>query len=401
MERLLIYSQDGMGLGHLRRTRNIAREVLAWNPGCSILILADSPVVPFFSPMSGVDYLKLPTIVKTGDVTWQTSMLSLSIAETVNLRAEVIRQVFREFKPDAVLVDHMPVGALGELKLLLESSIQGTRHAKFFLGLRDVLDAPEVIRRVWSENGAYEYLGLYDAVLIYGSRTIYAAESVYHLTPHAHQVIYCNYVTPRNHTEAPSRRPDEPFILVMGGGGKDSFPTAHTFLKAFPFLLQDMPLRALILTGPHMPPAERADLVAQSAAYPVEILSSVQDATLLLRQAAVVVTMAGYNSLCEVLAWRKKALVVPRAGPSAEQRIRSQVFSQRHLVRMLDPDYLCPERLAQELRQLLTDDSIPNPANIPPLDGAQRAARLLLGLEEAQGITSATELMPTVQMPTV
>jgi predicted glycosyltransferase len=184
----------------------------------------------------------------------------------------------------------------------------------------------------------------------------------------------------------------------MGGGGKDSFSTAHTFLKAFPFLLQDMRLRALVLTGPHMSPAERADLVAQSSAYPVEILSSVQDATLLLQQAAAVVTMAGYNSLCEVLAWRKKALVVPRAGPSAEQRIRSQVFSQRHLVRMLDPDDLTPERLAQELRLLLMDDNIPNPANIPPLDGAQRAAMLLLGKEAgAQGITSATELMPTVQ----
>lgn len=394
MERLLIYSQDGMGLGHLRRTRNIAREVLACNPRCSILILADSPSVPFFSPIGGVDYLKLPTIVKTGDVTWQTSMLSLSIAEIVNLRAEVIRQVFREFKPDAVLVDHMPVGALGELKPLLESSAQRTGRAKFFLGLRDVLDAPEVIHRVWRENGAYEYIGLYDAVLIYGSRTIYAAESAYDLTSHAHQVVYCNYVTPKNHTEIPSREPEVPFILVMGGGGKDSFPTAHAFLKAFPFLLQGTQLRALILTGPHMSPAERDVLTAQSSAYPVEILNSVQDATLLLRQAAAVVTMAGYNSLCEVLAWRKKALVIPRVGPSAEQRIRSQVFSQRHLVRMLDPDDLTPERMAQELRLLLMDDSIPNPANIPPLDGAQRAASLLLGHKE--GTNGTVKLMPTV-----
>ena len=92
--------------------------------------------------------------------------------------------------------------------------------------------------------------------------------------------------------------------------------------------------------------------------------------------------MAGYNSLCEVLAWRKKALVVPRAGPSAEQRIRSQVFSQRSLVRMLDPDNLTPERMAQELMQLLTDDNIPNLDNIPPLDGAQQAALALLGKDE-------------------
>jgi predicted glycosyltransferase len=223
---------------------------------------------------------------------------------------------------------------------------------------------------------------LYDAVLIYGSRQIYAAESAYDLTSYARQVIYCNYVVPRMHTEVPSYRPDEPFILVMGGGGKDSFPVARTFLRAFPLLLPEMPLRAVVLTGPHMDPAERTDLRAQAAAYPVEVLSSVEDATLLLRQATAVVTMAGYNSLCEVLAWRKKALVVPRAGPSAEQRIRSQVFSQRHLVRMLDPDHLTPERLAQELMQLLAADNIPNPDNIPPLDGAQQAAMVLVGKGE-------------------
>ncbi len=398
MERLLIYSQDGMGLGHLRRTRNIAREVLAWQPDCSILILADSPVVPFFSPLGGVDYLKLPTIVKTGDVTWQSSMLSWNIAEAVNLRAKVIREVFREFKPDAVLVDHMPIGALGELKPLLESRLEHTSRARFFLGLRDVLDAPEVIQRVWRGSGAYEYLRLYDAVLIYGSRQIYAAESAYQLTPYAPQVIYCNYVVPRMRTEVSLNGSDEPFILVMGGGGKDSFPVAHTFLQAFPILLQHMRLRALILTGPHMSPAERADLMAQAAACPVEILSSSEDATLLLRQAAAVVTMAGYNSLCEVLALRKKALVIPRSGPSAEQRIRSQIFSQQRLIRMLDPDHLAPERLAHELMQLLTDDNIPNPANIPPLDGAQRAARVLLGKDEGEQVMPRpAALVPTVQ----
>jgi predicted glycosyltransferase len=147
-----------------------------------------------------------------------------------------------------------------------------------------------------------------------------------------------------------------------------------------------------------MSAAERADLMAQAAACPVEILSSAEDATLLLRQAAAVITMAGYNSLCEVLALRKKALVIPRSGPSAEQRIRSQIFSQQHLIRMLDPDHLTPERLAHELMQLLTDDNIPNPANIPPLDGAQRAAMQLLGKDDGVRETSSVaELVPTVQ----
>jgi predicted glycosyltransferase len=88
--------------------------------------------------------------------------------------------------------------------------------------------------------------------------------------------------------------------------------------------------------------------------------------------------MAGYNSLCEVLRWRKKALVIPRPGPSAEQRMRSRLFAGRGLIRLLAPEALTPRRLAADLDRLLADETVPNPAGIPPLDGAQRTARMLL-----------------------
>nr|NIV75089.1 glycosyltransferase [Gammaproteobacteria bacterium]NIW86411.1 glycosyltransferase [Gammaproteobacteria bacterium] len=85
----------------------------------------------------------------------------------------------------------------------------------------------------------------------------------------------------------------------------------------------------------------------------MSVESSRDDVLELLGRASAVVTMAGYNSLCEVLAARKKALVVPRAGPSQEQRIRCQLFSERNLIRVLDPNDLEPARMAQELEALL------------------------------------------------
>jgi predicted glycosyltransferase len=92
-----------------------------------------------------------------------------------------------------------------------------------------------------------------------------------------------------------------------------------------------------------------------------------------------VVTRAGYNSLCEILQWRKKALVVPRPGPSAEQRIRTAMFARQRLVRMLDPEFLTAARLAEELIGLLRDEDVPKAANVPPMDGAERAVTALLG----------------------
>jgi predicted glycosyltransferase len=325
-----------------------------------------------------MDYLKLPTIVKTGNSTWQTGSLSLNIQDALKMRSKIILKVFREFKPEAVLIDHMPVGALGELKRVFDSSSWRSQRPRLFLGIRDILDTPEVVRDTWTKLGAYEYLRQYDAVLVYGCRNMYAADSAYRLSPYANKVVYCNYVGASTESDLPLHADGEPFVLVMVGGGGDGFGLEKIFVDALPNLLKRAPLQAFILTGPNMPRSDREVLLARSSQYPVQVLGSYEDATPWLRRAAAVVTMAGYNSLCEVMAWRKKALVIPRGGPSAEQRTRGQIFSRERIVRMVSPDVVTPRLLARELTSLLTDDEVPNLANIPPLDGAQRAATLLL-----------------------
>lgn len=379
MERLLIYSQDGMGLGHLRRTRNIASAILDKDPGRNILIVSDSPATPFFLPLDGIDYLKLPTIVKTGDVTWRPGTLPMGIDEAVQLRAKIIEQVFREFHPDAILVDHMPVGALGELKPMLDTRARMACPPHLYLGLRDVLDAPEVIRSVWLGLDAYEYLAHYDAALVYGCREFFDAESAYHLTPSVEKVLYCNYVGPMPTAHGLQTSMSQPFVLVMSGGGKDGYPVAKTFLDALPLILPKVPLHALILAGPNMATSQRDELTARAATYPVQVLASTTDAITLLQRASVVVTMAGYNSLCEILACRKKALVVPRSGPSSEQRIRSVMFAQKRLIRVVEANELTPHRFAEEFMRLWQDEDVPDVTRLPPMDGAQRAAEVLLG----------------------
>jgi predicted glycosyltransferase len=311
--RLLIYSQDSMGLGHLRRTHNIAQELLTNEPDSSILVVADSPATPFFPACRGMDYLKLPTIVKTGRTSWQSSTLPVEIREAVALRAKLIAQTCTEFEPDAVLVDHMPVGALGELKLLLDQAKARASRPRLFLGLRDILDAPEVVNETWSELGAYEYLHYYDRVLVYGVREIYDVESAYQLGPFAERLVYCHYVGPRSELPPHNVSP-EPSVLVMGGGGADAFPVAHAFLQALPLVLRQIRLNGLVLTGPHMPRSDREALSVQAEGLPVEVRPQVDDATHLLRGASGVVTMGGYNSLCEVLPLAEEGAGYPTVG---------------------------------------------------------------------------------------
>ena len=376
MRRLLVYSQDGMGLGHLRRAYNIVAALLSRTPGLRVLIVGDSPAIPYFSALPGVDYVKLPTIVKKGSSRWHAGPLGVRVLELVRLRAKLILETYEAFRPDTVLVDHMPVGALGELKPLLEAVGGRVRRPRLFLGLRDVLDSPAVIRRVWAEQGAYEYLERYKAVLIYGCRHIYDAATLYGLTEYTKRLYYCNYAAPPAALALAGGLTVGGPLVVMGGGGADSFPLAETFVAAFP-LLRWTGLRAVVLTGPNMLPPERQALTAKAAGYPIEITSGWTEATTYVRASSAVLTMGGYNSFCEVLAAQKKALVVPRPGPSAEQRIRSSLFAERGLVNVLDPNDLEPERLAGELVHLLEQSGVPAIDEIPPLDGAERAAALI------------------------
>jgi len=248
---------------------------------------------------------------------------------------------------------------------------------RLFLGLRDILDAPAVIRRVWNRLGAYEYLRAFDAVLVYGSRDIYDSTVAYGLRPHARRVVFCNYVSPRSGDGLLDHRADEPFILVTGGGGADAFPLQSKFLTALPRLQHSLRMGVVMLTGPNMHAADLENLLAR-AAPPVRFESSSDRAAEWIRKATLVVTMGGYNSLCEVLTWRKKAVVVPRQGPSIEQRTRARLFGDLGLVDVLDYEELTSERLAHELESLLLNEKVPDPANIPGLDGAQRAVGELM-----------------------
>src|SRR5919109_4389576 len=268
--RCLMYSQDGLGLGHLRRSRNIAEEILARRPESNILILADSPGAPFFSVLRGLDYLKLPTVVKLGPTDWRPAGLSMPIEEVLELRARVMLQVVDEFAPDVILVDHMPVGALGELKPVLGRLAQSKARPRLFLGLRDVLDAPEVIRAVWADLAAYDYLPGYDEVLVYGCRDILDADAAYGLTPHARKVTYCHYVVTGPPASPPAVEPADPLVLVIGGGGGDAFPLMRAFVEALPVITGRSRCRALIITGPNMPASQRDALLAHTDGYPVE-----------------------------------------------------------------------------------------------------------------------------------
>ena len=93
--------------------------------------------------------------------------------------------------------------------------------------------------------------------------------------------------------------------------------------------------------------------------------------------------MAGYNTTAEILSVGCPALLVPRAGPSAEQQMRASRFAARGWVRWLPPASLSPETLAHEMTTALANGAVS--VSVPPdLSGRLRAAQHVLAVADGE-----------------
>ncbi|HKY52713.1 MAG TPA: glycosyltransferase, partial [Anaerolineales bacterium] len=173
---------------------------------------------------------------------------------------------------------------------------------------------------------------------------------------------------------------DTRLIVVMAGGGADAYPMMSTLIDALPKVLEHHKCVAAVITGPFMPADLIADLNKRAAHLPIHMMESVTDSLSHIAAADLVISMAGYNTTVEILRMRRPAILIPRAGPSAEQRTRARLFADKHWVDMIDPDELTPKRLAQRISYHFKHPAETNQNDPPNLNGAAAAAALTLSV---------------------
>jgi predicted glycosyltransferase len=384
--RLLIYSQDGLGLGHQRRTTLLADEFLRSSHGASVLTVSDSPLGKFFSSTMGHDYCKLPSVRKVGPGDWRPVSLSSSFADVREMRRAMLQTMVQSFRPDVLLVDHMPHGAMGELVPTLD--LLRDEPTVVVLGLRDILDAPPVVRERWRLEGAYEAVErYYDRVLVYGSLDVFDVATEYGWPDVAKSKIqYCGYVcapAPADVTESLRSRylgasQEGQLVVAMAGGGADAYPLFDALLDAVPTIQETGRVHIVLVTGPFLPVEARRDLIRRAQDLPVSVLTSVSDAVSYAASADLVVAMAGYNTTAEILSVGTPALLVPRTGPSAEQHMRARLFADRRWVDWLPPQELNAETLGTAVTTALHKPWATTPVHPPDLAGRTVGADLLL-----------------------
>lgn len=389
--RIAIYSQDGFGLGHMQRTCSIAWEIYRLREEASILTFSDSQLGQFFSVSPHHDYIKLPSIAKESPGKWKATHLTMTFPEILHLRKQLLSHVLLNYAPDIFLVDHMPHGAMGELLPALEAMKHSRIHTKVVLGLRDILDSPEVTIERWKVEGAFDVIEqYYSRILVFGMQDVHDVAEHYQIPEgERKKIFYCGYVTnlatasnaPLVRARFLANQPEDArLIVVMAGGGADAYPMMSTLIDAFPKVLEQHKCVAAVVTGPFMPPELIADLNRRAAELPIYMLESVNDSLSHIAAADLVISMAGYNTSVEILRMQTPAILIPRAGPSLEQRTRARLFSQRRWVDMIDPDDLTPEILAERIATRFENPLPRNPDDLPNLSGAAAAANLTLSV---------------------
>ena len=380
--RILIYSHDTFGLGHLRRCREIAHSLVEKRKDLSVLILSGSPIIGSFDFRARVDYVRIPGVIKLRNGGYTSLSLHIDLSDTLAIRQSIIRHTADIFEPDLFLVDKEPLGLRGEVCETL--SLLRDRGVPLILGLRDVLDDPVQLAEEWRRKHAIEGLTeFYDEIWTYGLPQICEPLAGLDLPDSVrHRIIYTGYLKrglPAVGSLATSVRtepPKDPYLLVTPGGGGDGEALVDWVLRAYEND-RTLPIGALIVFGPFMAPELQSKFLERVKRLPnIEAITFDTHIETLIEGAVGIVAMGGYNVFCEVLSFDKRALLVPRFKPRREQLIRAERAQELGLIKMLaDDGRHDPRTMATALRQL-PQQPLPSDVVVPGLlDGLENVDR--------------------------
>ena len=355
--RVLIYSHDTFGLGHLRRCRTIAHALVEQHRDLSVLILSGSPIIGSFDFRARVDFVRIPGVIKLRNGEYTALNLHIDIDETLSMRSSIIRHTAEIFDPDIFIVDKEPLGLRGEVQETLE--LLKRRGCRLVLGLRDVMDEPAQLAPEWQRKNVMPSLReLYDQIWVYGLPQICDPMEGIDLSRSIRdKIIYTGYL-PRKVPPAPLDQradpvPRAPYVLVTTGGGGDGEALIDWVLRAYE-TDHLLPYPALLVLGPFMQSERQSEFMALVARLK-RVKAITFDAHLerLMANSVGVVAMGGYNTFCEILSFDKRAIIVPRTVPRLEQWIRASRAQELGLTRMVEDNHgYDPAVMAAALRGL-------------------------------------------------
>lgn len=366
-----------LGSGHLVRAAQLARAlaeggfaVTLASGGMPLRDMASEPFAFVQLPPVKVEGLDFRNLLDESGAPIEAGRLAR--------RRAMLAALATTLKPDVVVTEHFPFGRrqLAEEFLTLITAARAANPSALVLAsVRDVLVTPRPDRIAEAEQ---RLSSLFDGVLVHGDRDFLPLEVSWPVSPDlAERLHYTGYLA-----QSPVTTPAGPDgegageVLVSGGGSAAALPLFRLCLAAA--RLGDPSRRWRILVGKGV---AEGDVVAlrQSASPNVTVERVRADFPALLSRAALSISQAGYNTVLDLVAAGRPAIVVPfDEGAETEQAIRAEAMEKVGLARCLrlsGPEPARPADLAAAVAAALTQGATRRPSI--DLDGVGRVCGIL------------------------
>jgi predicted glycosyltransferase len=358
---ILMYSHDTYGLGHIRRSMAIASHLC--DDETNILILTGSPIAGRFAFPKQMDFIRIPGMIKQKDGDYQSLSIRIGQEQALAIRTSLILAAAQSFRPDIFIVDKEPHGLKKEVLPTLEWLRMESPQTTSILGLRDILDDAEVVRNDWLERGIYPTLNtLYDEVWVYGEQDIYDAKEQYGIPDEINNKLFFTGYIPRAKLQAEIRKKvrkkyrilkEDIFVLVTTGGGGDGAEMIDHYLDMHDYYPTSLPFKSLIVTGPFMPHELREQARQRAKKHGIKMIPFHPRVEGLMKAADLVISMGGYNTICELLTYGTPSLIIPRETPRREQLIRAGCLKERKLLDFIRWNEVTPQLLREKIMSIL------------------------------------------------
>ncbi|MHB1793904.1 MAG: glycosyltransferase family protein [Acidobacteriaceae bacterium] len=374
-KRAMFYCQHVLGMGHLVRSTEVVKALAR---DFSVLFVIGGEIPDGFYIPEKVQTLELPPLKTDSDFSnLQSCDSSFDLEQTKTIRRELLLRAFDEFLPDVLITELFPFGRKQfsfELLPLLERAHGPGRPDKTLVAcsLRDILVARKD-QQEYEERVCKTINSFYDLVLVHADSNFQKLEETFLRVGDLHcPVAYTGYVVQETSNVLgfagiPAQQSTKPTIVVSNGSGQA--PSGHllleSVLRAASLLQNHLPHQFQVFAGPFIPNAAYQELKYLAGTLGnVTLAKYTHELPAYLQQAEISISMAGYNTIMDILSTGVRALVYPfTGGGDQEQTVRAEKMAKLGVLCVLNLQQLAPDQLASAILETLCSEPIRIPFN--------------------------------------
>ncbi len=340
MVKYLLYAPGSRGIGHFRRMRAILKPLLCASDRSLLLTPSDYGYVV------------------------KEKLLNVKITKVQN-EVEVLSET-QKFNPDVLIVDTLPMGVNGELTELIKNKnlkkvlVLRQRHDISLARLRKQISFYDLVLLPYRKGNSLEKL-------LRGAAPIVSVGEIFN----SHDI------EPK-HTRRKFNVPQKAILIVAtcgGGGTIDSDKITPIIFSALKKVSNEIKSYVIFSTGP----MNRVKLGYSSKTF--KIYKYIPDIQNLIAAANLVICFGGYNTINEVVAASRPAIILPSRTLTDDQVRRAKEAKKFIRSDFIVTKKLSTEKLYLKIKHFLIAMPLVNRKHLPAINnGAKLAAEEIRAL---------------------